>query len=85
MKERTVTVQINDGLDAGTIAVLVQRSCKYTSSVYLQTEGKKVNAKSIMGMMNIGVSRGGEITIIVDGEDEDQAMEEIAEFIENAK
>ena len=85
MKEKTVTIGLTDGLDAGVIAVLVQRACKFSSSVYLQAEGKKVNAKSIMGMMNMGVNKGKEITIVVDGEDEDTAISELEEYLTTGK
>lgn len=85
MKEKTVTIGLADGLDAGVIAVLVQRACKFSSSVYLQADGKKVNAKSIMGMMNMGVSKGKDITIVADGEDEDNAIAELEEYLTTGK
>lgn len=85
MKEKTVTIEIAEGLDAGKIAVLVQRACKHSSSVYLQAEGKKVNAKSIMGMMNMGVNSGTDITIIADGEDEDAAITEMEAYLKTGK
>ena len=74
MKERTVTVGLSDGLDAGVIATL---ACRFESKVDLQADGKKVNGKSIMGMMNMGVSKGGEITILTEGPDEDMALDEL--------
>lgn len=81
MKERTVTVGLSDGLDAGVIATLVQQACRFESKVYLQADGKKVNGKSIMGMMNMGVSKGGEITILTEGPDEDMALDELEAFL----
>lgn len=81
MVEKKVTVQRQDGLDAAMIAVLVQHACKYESKIYLESEDKKVNAKSIMGMMNIGVCRGGEVTIYADGKDEADALKEIEDYL----
>lgn len=81
MLEKKVTVQKKDGLDAGMIAVLVQHACKYESKIYLKSDDKKVNAKSIMGMMNIGVRKGGEVTIYTEGSDEDAAMKEIEDYL----
>ncbi|MBP3468960.1 MAG: HPr family phosphocarrier protein [Lachnospiraceae bacterium] len=81
MVEKKVTVQRQDGLDAAMIAVLVQHACKYESKIYLESEDKKVNAKSIMGMMNIGVCRGGEVTIYADGSDEADALKEIEDYL----
>ncbi len=81
MLEKKVTVRKADGLDAGMIAVLVQHACKYESKIYLESDDKKVNAKSIMGMMNIGVCKGGEVTIYVEGDDEEEAMKEMEDYL----
>ncbi len=81
MLEKKITVQKKDGLDAGMIAVLVQHACKYESKIYLKSDDKKVNAKSIMGMMNIGVRKGGEVTIYTEGSDEEAAMKEIEDYL----
>lgn len=81
MLERKITVRKADGLDADMIAVLVQRACKYESKIYLESDDKKVNAKSIMGMMNIGVCKGGEVTIYAEGSDEETAMKEIEDYL----
>ena len=81
MLEKKITVRKADGLDADMIAVLVQRACKFESKIYLESDDKKVNAKSIMGMMNIGVCKGGEVTVYVEGSDEEAAMREIEEYL----
>lgn len=81
MLEKKITVQKADGLDAGMIAVLVQHACKFESKIYLEADDKKVNAKSIMGMMNMGVCKGGEVTIYAEGGDEEDAMKEIEEYL----
>lgn len=81
MLEKKITVQKKDGLDAGMIAVLVQHACKFESKIYLESDDKKVNAKSIMGMMNIGVCKGGEVTVYAEGSDEEAAMKEIEDYL----
>lgn len=81
MLEKKITVRKADGLDADMIAVLVQRACKFESKIYLESDDKKVNAKSIMGMMNIGVCKGGEVTVYAEGSDEEAAMREIEEYL----
>lgn len=81
MLEKKITVQKKDGLDAGMIAVLVQHACKFESKIYLESDDKKVNAKSIMGMMNIGVRKNGEVTIYTEGSDEEDAMREIEDYL----
>lgn len=81
MLEKTVIVGLKNGLDAGAIASLVQKACHFECKVYLEAEGKKINAKSIMGMMNVGVQKGKEITIITDGSDAQEAQDALVEFI----
>lgn len=81
MLVKKITVQKADGLDAGMIAVLVQHACKFESKIYLESDDKKVNAKSIMGMMNMGVCKGGEVTIYAEGSDEEDAMKEIEDYL----
>ena len=81
MVEKKVTVQRQDGLDAAMIAVLVQHACKYESKIYLESEDKKVNAKSIMGMMSLSFNEGEEVTIITKGVDEEEAMNKIEAYL----
>ena len=81
MVEKKVTVQRQDGLDAAMIAVLVQHACKYESKIYLESEDKKVNAKSIMGMMSLGLDNGEELEIMADGKDEKAAADALEQFL----
>ena len=61
--------------------MLVQTATKFSSSVYLDVENKRVNAKSIMGVMSLGLLNGDSITIETNGEDEVGALEEIEKFL----
>ena len=81
MIQREVEVQSPGGLEARPIAVLVQVASQYESSIYLQTEGKRVNAKSIMGMMTLGLNVGEKITVEADGADEEAALLGIEKYI----
>lgn len=83
MMEKSVKLQLTGQLEARPIAMLVQVASQYDSTVYLETDGKKVNAKSIMGMMSLAASFGSEITIITDGADEEQAMAGMEEYLSN--
>lgn len=74
-------IQLSTGLEARPVAVLVQRASQYDSTVYIQAEGKKVNAKSIMGMMSLGLDMGEEVTVIADGNDESDAIESIEKYL----
>lgn len=71
MLEKSMKIQLKNGLEARPVAVLVQVASQHESSVYIESAGKKVNAKSIMGMMSLGLDSGAEITVVADGKDEE--------------
>ena len=81
MIQKSMKIQLSTGLEARPVAVLVQKASQYDSTVYIQAEGKKVNAKSIMGMMSLGLDMGEEVTVIVDGDDESDAIESIEKYL----
>lgn len=81
MKKGTVVVKLSNGLEARPIAVLVQLASQFECKVYLETEGKRVNAKSIMGMMSLALGPDEEVSIETDGADEDQALEKLTDFL----
>lgn len=85
MIQKSITIQLNGGLEARPIAMLVQVASQHESSVYIETEGKKVNAKSIMGMMSLALGNGEVVTVITNGNDEQQAMEDIEEYLSGEK
>ena len=74
-------VQIPGDLEARPIAVLVHVASQYESTIYLETGDKRVNAKSIMGMMSLGLAEGEQITIIANGPDEEEAVNAIDKYI----
>ena len=74
-------VKNENGLGARSVAVFVQIACQYDSKVFLEYDNKKVNAKSIMGMMTLSLRAGEELTVVVDGEDEEAAVKDIEEFL----
>ncbi|MCI5648237.1 MAG: HPr family phosphocarrier protein [Fusicatenibacter sp.] len=81
MTKKSVKIQLDGGLEARPIAVLVQVASQYESTVHLETEDKRVNAKSIMGMMSLGLDNGETVTIVCDGTDEEKALEGIEKFL----
>ena len=78
---KEMVVQIAGGLEARPIAVLVQVASQYESSIYLEADGKRVNAKSIMGMMTMALKAGEKLTVEATGADEAAAIEGIAKYI----
>ena len=85
MKMKAVRIQLNGGLEARPVAMLVQVASQHDSTVYLESEGKKVNAKSIMGMMSLGLDSGEMVTVIADGPVEEVAVEDIAKYLFSCK
>jgi len=81
MVKKIVTVNLKTGLHARPAALFVQEANKYSSDIFIEKEEKKVNAKSIMGIMSLAINSGSDITIIVDGKDEEQALEKLAELV----
>ena len=83
MVKKTVTVELASGLEARPVAMLVQVASQYESSIYVEIDSKKVNAKSIMGMMTLGLDSGEEIMLSANGEDEEAAMSSIERYLSN--
>ena len=83
MLEKSIKPQLDGQLEARPIAMLVQVASQYDSTVYLETEGRRINAKSIMGMMSLAASLVTEIRIITDGSDEEQAMAGMEAYLSN--
>lgn len=81
MKKTSISISLEDEQMARHIALLVQKASKYESAVYIQSGEKKVNAKSIMGMMTLGMDIREELEIMADGADEDAAVEGIISYI----
>lgn len=81
MVTKNVKIQLVNGLDARPVAMLVQVASKFDSRIYLLSEGKKVNAKSIMGMMSLGLDNGEELEIMADGKDESAAVDALEQFL----
>ncbi|MDR2043171.1 MAG: HPr family phosphocarrier protein [Clostridium sp.] len=85
MTQRAVKIRLRDGLAARTVALLVQVASQHESTVYMEAEGKKVNAKSIMGMMSLGLDTGAEVVVTADGNDEQKAVDDIERFLSGSQ
>ena len=83
MQSKRVMIKSKVGLHARPAALFVQTAGKFFSDIYVKMSDKKVNAKSIMGIMALGASNGDEITIITQGEDEKEAMNTLIDLLEN--
>ena len=81
MTKQDVTIKLAGGLEARPVAMLVQVASQFEASVYLDTEDKHVNAKSIMGMMSLGLDTGDELTVVADGADEAIAVDGVVKYL----
>ena len=81
MVEKVVKVNLDTGLQARPAAQFVQEANRYSSHLFLEKDGKKVNAKSIMGLMSLAIASGEEIKIIAEGPDEQVAMDHLLSFV----
>ncbi|WP_010254576.1 HPr family phosphocarrier protein [Treponema primitia] len=75
MVEQIVTIQNRAGIHARPSAMLVQTAKDFKSNIYLEKGNDRINGKSIMGILTLGASYGTEIKVIVEGEDEQLALE----------
>ena len=81
MIKKPITIQLSNGLEARPVAMLVQVASQYESQIYVENGNRKVNAKSIMGMMTLGLDNGEEITVVAEGSDETEAMKGIETYL----
>ncbi len=81
MTKKEVRIQLENGLEARPVALLVQVASQYESSIYIEAGEKKVNAKSIMGMMTLVLSAGDTVIVAADGKDEAAAVEGIESYL----
>ena len=81
MISKEIVIGASSKVEARPAAMLVQVASKYDSSIYIEQADKKVNAKSIMGVMTLEFLKGEKVTAVVDGSDEAVAIEEIEKFL----
>jgi catabolite repression HPr-like protein len=81
--ETKVKVLFSSGLHARPASLLVKKASGFISNVVLVKEGKTANAKSIIGVMSLAVTKGSEITLRAEGQDEEQAIQALVEFFSN--
>ncbi|MCR5703558.1 MAG: HPr family phosphocarrier protein [Eubacterium sp.] len=83
MTTRDITIEVQNGVEVSPVAKCVQVASQFESKIYVERDTKRVNAKSIMGMMALGIVPGQTVSVSAEGEDEVQAIEGIANFLEN--
>ncbi|GMA50251.1 HPr-like protein Crh [Alicyclobacillus contaminans] len=81
MAERTVEVRLSTGLLARPAALFVQEANRFSSEIFIEKDGKSVNAKSIMGVMSLAIAHGESITIRAEGTDAQDAVHRLADMV----
>ena len=81
MIKKPVTIQADMDMETRPIAHLVQEASQYTSRVYIEMNEKKINAKSIMGMMSLRLTAGTNLMVVAEGEDEENAIHGVEAFL----
>ncbi len=79
--EEKIIVNNEHGLHARPAALFVQITNKYDSTVRLRKDDEIVDAKSIIGILSLGVQKGSQITLIVEGDDAEEAFKELKDFL----
>ena len=83
MVSQTVVFQCDEALQMKAVAVLIQKASSYRSSIYLSRSERRANAKSLLGVMSLGIENAAEIEITADGEDQQDALKALVTYLEN--
>ena len=82
MISRSVTIKNSVGLHARPATFFIQKANSYTCSIWVEKEDCRVNAKSLLGVLSLGIVKGMNITIIADGQDENEAVDGLVALID---
>ena len=81
MVSREITIQNQVGLHSRPATFFIQKANEFQSGIWIEKNERKVNAKSLLGVLSLGITRGMTINIIADGEDEGVAVDALCELI----
>ena len=83
MYVKEVTVENQVGLHARPATFFIQKANEFKSSIWVEKEERRVNAKSLLGVLSLGIVKGTTITLIADGADEKEAVEALVELVKD--
>ena len=83
MVSRSVTIKNSVGLHARPATFFIQKANSFKSSIWVEKEDMRVNAKSLLGVLSLGIVEGTEITLIADGSDETGAVDALVALVES--
>ncbi len=82
MYSREITVTNEVGLHARPATFFIQKANEYKSSIWVEKDAHRINAKSLLGVLSLGIVQGTTITIVADGVDEEKAVDALYELVE---
>ena len=82
MISRVVTIKNNVGLHARPATFFIQKANSFKSSIWVEREDRRINAKSLLGVLSLGIVKGMTITLIADGPDENEAVDGLAALVD---
>ena len=82
MTQRDVAITNNIGLHARPATFFIQKANSFKSSIWVEKDDRKVNAKSLLGVLSMGIAKGMTVTLIADGQDEETAINALVELVQ---
>ncbi|NLM11224.1 MAG: HPr family phosphocarrier protein [Clostridiaceae bacterium] len=82
MISKEIIIKNESGLESKVAARLIQKASGYESNIWIQKNDRKANAKSLLGILSLGISKGEKVLLIADGADEQLAISELELFVE---
>ena len=83
MISRDVVITNASGLHARPATFFIQKATSYQASIWLEKEERRVNAKSLLGVLSLGVAKGMTVTLIADGQDENAALDALISLVQD--
>jgi len=83
MIAKEMTIKNKSGLDSKPAVKFIQKASNYKSGIWIERDERKVNAKSLLGLLSLSIGNGEKIMLIADGEDESQAILELQSYLES--
>lgn len=83
MIKREMTITNNIGLHARPATFFIQKANSFKSSIWIEKDDRKVNAKSLLGVLSLGIAKGMVVTLVADGQDEIDALDGLIELVQS--
>ena len=83
MISKEVCINNQVGLHARPATFFIQKANEFKSSIWIEKEDRRVNAKSLLGVLSLGIVKGTSVNIVADGLDEDEAIKTLSELIDS--